>query len=45
LAGLGNPQLGQKDFMEILTIVIQIMLPLVAVALGLQLMHAIGRWN
>jgi len=45
LAGVGNPHPGQKDFMEILSIVIQAMLPLVAVALGLQLMQAIGRWN
>ena len=41
-----HPTLARKNPpMEILSIVIQIMLPLLAVALGLQLMPAIGRWN
>jgi hypothetical protein len=31
--------------MEILSVVVQIMFPLCAVALAIQLMPAIGRWN
>ena len=46
VAGAFYPALARKNPpMEILSIVIQIMLPLLAVALGLQLMPEIGRWN
>jgi hypothetical protein len=46
LAGLGNPQLGQKEtIMEILTLVIQIVFPTTAVVLALMTMRLMKDWQ
>lgn len=46
LAGLGNPQLGQKEtIMEILTLVIQIVFPTTAVVLALMTMRLLKDWQ
>ena len=46
LAGLGNPQLGQKEnIMEILTLIVQIVFPTTAVVLALFTMRLMKDWQ